>query len=465
MRSGASDAGIIIDFERAFGDNGRMSHPQSVTPKPGQKLTVAAIIVAAGRSARMGTEPQGSSTNGSAAGAPTDTPLLEKQFQQLCGVPVLAHSVSAFLSHPLVTTVIIVTAEGREDAAREALAGIEEIARGPDHKNRISIVTGGARRQDSVRAGLNAASASGADLVAIHDAARPFLPHAVIDRLVQAILSGARAALPVMPVVDTLKHVAEERVNGTMDRSSLAAAQTPQLFYLADITALHARHEPGLEMTDDIGLAEKAGLEVAAVKGAKSLMKLTVAEDFTLLAALASSTRGDAAMIPDIRVGNGFDVHKFSDEPGPIYLAGIEVASKRGMLAHSDGDIGLHALCDAIFGAVGDGDIGSHFPPSDAKWRNADSAMFMRFAAKKCAEHNAVILHLDLTLICETPKIGPLRDAMRARIAQLAGIEIGRVGVKATTSEGLGFTGRGEGIAAQATATIALTHTPSDVID
>ena len=230
------------------------------------------------------------------------------------------------------------------------------------------------------------------------------------------------------------------------------------MFHFADILNRHDSHDPATEVTDDILLIEDSGDTVVTVAGDARLMKLTTAGDFAMLNAL-NTTPDEAAMtspstIADIRTGNGYDVHRFSDGPGPVHLGGIEIPSDRGLDAHSDGDVGLHALCDAIFGALADGDIGSHFPPSDDRWKGASSDQFLKFAVERCAAKGAMILSLDLTLICELPKIGPHRQAMRERIAELAGVDIDRVAVKATTSEKLGFTGRGEGIAAQATATL-----------
>ena len=378
---------------------------------------------------------------------------LEKQFRSLRGRSVLAHSVAAFINHPATACIVIVAAADRQ---AKAAAAIGDLA-GDD---RVMIVAGGARRQDSVAAGLAAASGPGISLVAIHDAARPFLPQRVITQLIDVLDDGADAALPILPVIDTMKLVEDNRVANTIDRASLGRAQTPQMFRLAALAARHESLPPDTEVTDDIRLFEDGGARIDTVPGDECLMKLTQPADFAMLSALPHP-EGDptmpAALPPfDIRTGNGYDVHKFGDGDGPVRLGGVDIAHDRGLAAHSDGDVGLHALCDAIFGALADGDIGSHFPPSDDRWKNADSAQFLSFAASRCTERGAAIMHLDLTLICERPKIGPHRDAMRARIAQLAGIDISRVAVKATTSEQLGFTGRGEGIAAQATATLAM---------
>lgn len=425
-----------MDFAPGFRDNGRMN---KVSPDISAKTTgpatmnnadvrVAAIILAAGQSSRMG--------DGT-----------EKQFRLLNGRSVVAHAVTAFLQHPAVTQIIIVCAPERAAALKASLGDLA-------NDTRLNITNGGARRQDSVLAGLQAADAGDATLVAIHDAARPIVPQPVVNRLLHAMGGGAAAALPVMPVVDTVKAVSDNAVNGTVDRSGLAAAQTPQVFHLADILSLHQAHDADTQITDDIQLIEASGRPVAAVEGDRRLMKLTTAEDFAILETLIRTAEGSNQMIPDIRVGSGFDVHRFSNGPGPARIGGIDVPSAHGLEAHSDGDVGLHALCDAIFGALGDGDIGAHFPPSDDRWKNADSADFLTFAVQRAAARGAIIQHLDLTLICETPKIGPHRTAMQQQIASLAGLPPERVGVKATTSEKLGFTGRGEGIAAQATATL-----------
>ncbi len=396
---------------------------------------LAAIILAAGSGQRMGDG-------------------LEKQFRLLAGKPVLTHSVTAFMTHPACVRIVIVCASSHMEKVRTILGSLADDPR-------VDITSGGVRRQDSVKAGLailttETDTPDPSMLVAIHDAARPLLPAAVIDRLIAAMQDGAKAALPVMPVVDTLKTISDSQIAGTVDRSALAAAQTPQIFQLAHIIKLHIDHPEDIEITDDMQLVEAHGQTAAAVAGDRRLMKLTTVEDFDILTALMSRKKGSCQMIPDIRVGNGFDVHSFSDGPGPARIGGIDVPSPHSLAAHSDGDVGLHALCDAIFGALGDGDIGAHFPPSDDHWKDADSADFLLFAVERCATRKAVIQHLDLTLICEMPKIGPHRDAMRQRIASLAGIPVDRVGVKATTSEKLGFTGRREGIAAQATATLVI---------
>ena len=407
-----------------------------MTVPPSQTLPsrLTAIIVAAGGGTRMGDGP-------------------EKQFRPYAGRPVLAHSVEAFLHHQATARVVVVVADGRQQTATESLGPLAL-------DERVVITAGGKRRQDSVYAGLKAADEK-APLVAIHDAARPLLSQEMITALVNAMTPDMQAALPVLPVVDTLKTLVDGRVQGTTPRSNLGRAQTPQMFRRDNLLSRYEAHDISSEITDDIQLVEAAGGSVAAIAGDERLWKLTTPRDFAILAALAGdvASEGDAIMThpttaPDIRTGTGFDVHKFSDGPGPVMLGGVAIPHDRGMAAHSDGDVGLHALCDAIFGALADGDIGSHFPPSEARWKDAESGQFLAFAIERCAARGATILNLDLTLICERPKIGPHRDALRERIADLAGISIDRVAVKATTSEGLGFTGRGEGIAAQAAATL-----------
>ena len=410
--------------------------PRTTTDTPARRL--AAVIVAAGGGTRMGDG-------------------LEKQFRRLGERSVLAHSVAAFLAHPTTARIVLVVAAAREADAVAALGTLGE-------DQRVMIVVGGARRQDSVASGLAVAGGAGISLVAIHDAARPLLPERVISSLITALDDGADAALPVLDVVDTMKLIDGGRVSDTIERASLGRAQTPQMFRLADLVARHDSLPSDSEVTDDIRLYEDGVSRIDIVAGDECLMKLTRPADFAILSVLSHPEKDSpmsAALPPvDIRTGNGYDVHRFADGDGPVRLGGIDIPHDRGLAAHSDGDVGLHAVCDAIFGALADGDIGSHFPPSDDRWKDADSAQFLTFAAARCAEYGAAILHLDLTLVCERPKIGPHRDAMRARIAELAGIDIARVAVKATTSEQLGFTGRGEGIAAQATATLTMTGHP-----
>jgi 2-C-methyl-D-erythritol 4-phosphate cytidylyltransferase/2-C-methyl-D-erythritol 2,4-cyclodiphosphate synthase len=312
-------------------------------------------------------------------------------------------------------------------------------------------VNGGATRQASVHAGLEALAGHKPDVVLIHDAARPFVPAALISRAIDApSLTGA--AVPVIPVTDTVKQVGETgHVEATPDRARLRIAQTPQAFRFDVILDAHRRAAQAgrSDFTDDAALAEWAGLTVATFEGDPANMKLTTPEDFIREEARLG------ALLGDIRTGTGYDVHAFGDGDH-LMICGVRVPHTRGFLAHSDGDVGLHALVDAILGALADGDIGSHFPPSDPKWKGAASDKFLKYAVDRVAARGGRIANLEVTLICERPKIGPLRDTMRTRIADIIGVNISRIAVKATTSERLGFTGREEGIAATASATIRL---------
>ena len=408
---------------------------------------------------------------------------LPKQFWRLGKKPVIAHAFDYFHRHPAIANIILVVAEPYITHMASML---------PETQKPVHLIAGGATRQDSVHAGLTALAGlkdcQNADYVAIHDAARPLIPTDLLDRLIAAIdntdddkhKTEIVGAIPVLPLADSIKTIDNNNgqnnstskhalITGGIDRSRVAAAQTPQLFRRDIIIKLHDDFAGKGDFTDDCSLAEAAGFKVTMINGAKQLMKLTDANDFAMLSYLVASDRPaqayqqkmDNNCMTEIRFGNGFDVHKFSDESGPIWLGGIKLDSDRRMLAHSDGDVGLHALCDAIFGAIADGDIGAHFPPSDPQWKNADSTKFLDFAIKRVLARGGCIMNLDLTFICQAPKIGPHRDAIRHRIAEICGISIDRVSVKATTSEGLGFTGRGEGIAAQASASIAL-PVPSD---
>jgi 2-C-methyl-D-erythritol 4-phosphate cytidylyltransferase / 2-C-methyl-D-erythritol 2,4-cyclodiphosphate synthase len=377
-----------------------------------------ALVVAAGRGTRLG--------------AP-----LPKQYLPLAGKPVLRYSLETLASHPGIDAVRVVF--NPDDAAP-----YEAAARG---LALLPPVTGGAARQDSVRLGLESLAAAPPARVLIHDAARPFLDRDTIDRVLAA-LDDAPGAIPALPVKDTVKRGVSGRVAETLDRSALWRAQTPQGFDYAAILAAH-RAAQGSELSDDAAVAERAGLAVRLVAGSEANFKVTTAEDMEQAERLLLARQGD------IRIGQGFDVHAFG--PGDhVWLCGVKLAHERGLVGHSDADVGLHALTDAILGALGAGDIGQHFPPSDPKWRGAPSHLFLSDAGALVASAGGRIAHLDVTLICERPKIGPHRDAMGARIAEILGLERGRVSVKATTTEGLGFTGRGEGIAAQAVATLRL---------
>jgi 2-C-methyl-D-erythritol 4-phosphate cytidylyltransferase/2-C-methyl-D-erythritol 2,4-cyclodiphosphate synthase len=372
-------------------------------------MQVAALIVAAGKGTRIGGD-------------------LPKQFRELGGVPVIARAVDAFAGMP----VHVVIGEGQGDALRAAL-GAREVA---------SVTIGGAERADSVRAGLAAVAASCATHVLIHDAARPLLARAVIDTLL-TLLASHEGAVPVLPVVDTLAKGSAE-LGDTVDRAELYRVQTPQAFKLDAIIAAHDVWT-GAAATDDAQVARAHGVEVALVPGDPVLDKLTHSADF----ARAETTLGRWQP----RTATGFDVHRL--EAGEsLWLGGVESAHTHGLSGHSDADVALHAITDALLGTIAAGDIGSHFPPSDPQWRGACSGQFIEHAAKLIAAQGGKIVHVDLTLICEAPKIGPHRQAMREAIAALLGLDIARVSVKATTTERLGFAGRGEGIAAQAAATV-----------
>lgn len=387
-------------------------------------MTATALIVAAGRGSRVGGEKP-------------------KQYHMLGGKPLLRYSIDAFLAHGAIARVMVVIHPSDMDDYRAATKGLEDEAR------LLPPCLGGAARQDSVRLGLEALAHDPPAIVLIHDAARPFLRQSQIDALLD-MLKQAPGAILAIPVVDTLKRDGQGLAHGGVERQGLWRAQTPQAFRFNDILAAH-RQSAGLALTDDAAVAEHAGLGVRLVPGSEENFKVTEPADFV------RAERQVLMQLADIRTGQGFDVHAFSDQPGrKLMIGGIEIAHDRGLAGHSDADVALHALTDAILGTLSDGDIGQHFPPSDARWKNADSSAFLRHAADKVAQRNGVIAHCDITIICEAPKIGPHREAIRARIAGILGIAVDRVSVKATTTEKLGFTGRREGIAAQAVATIRL---------
>jgi 2-C-methyl-D-erythritol 4-phosphate cytidylyltransferase / 2-C-methyl-D-erythritol 2,4-cyclodiphosphate synthase len=382
----------------------------------------AAILVAAGRGLRAG------------AGGP-------KQYRTIGGKTVIFRAMEPFCIHPLVFAVQPVL--NPDDTAV-----FNEAARGLRHQ---PPTAGGATRQASVHAGLEALAPQEPDIVLIHDAARPFVSQALISRAIDAA-SRTGAAIPVIPVTDTVKLVdAGGNIEATPERARLRVAQTPQAFRFGVILDAHRRatRDGRSEFTDDAAIAEWAGLTVATFEGDAANMKLTTPEDFVREEARLASLLGD------IRTGTGYDVHAFG-AGDHVMICGVRVPHTKGFLAHSDGDVGLHALVDAILGALADGDIGSHFPPSDPQWKGASSDRFLKYAADRVTARGGRIANLEVTLICERPKIGPLRDTMRARIAEIAGVDVSRVAVKATTSERLGFTGREEGIAATASATIRL---------
>ncbi len=373
---------------------------------------IAAILVAAGAGARFG-------------GA---TP---KQFLPLAGKAVLRHAAETLLAHGAQLQPV-----GEAAALAEALAGLPHLP----------IVPGGAQRQDSVRAGLEALAAQAPDIVLVHDAARPSIPPGTIEAILAA-LEAYEGAIPALPVSDTLKQGADGVITGTLPRDRLFRAQTPQGFRYPTLLRLH-RGAAGAAATDDAALLEAAGLAVALTPGSEDNIKLTHPADFQRLAQLLGTQ-----MIPHI--GTGFDVHAV--EAGrPLILCGVLVPHPVGLAGHSDADVGIHALCDAIYGALAEGDIGRHFPPSEATWKDADSARFLRHAAGCIAARGGRLANADVTLICEQPKITPHAPAMRARLAELLEVPIEVISVKATTTERLGFTGRGEGIAAQAAAVVLL---------
>ncbi len=383
--------------------------------KTPMKTRSHALIVAAGRGTR--------------AGGP-----LPKQWQDLAGRPVLEHTLAAFQRHPGIEAIWLVL--HRDDFARAA------------HLSGVHLVEGGATRAESVRAGLEAMQKAAPDLVLIHDVARPLVSPAVIDAVLAALARSPGAA-PALPVTDALWRGEGARVSGTVEREDLFRAQTPQGFRYPEILAAHRAH-PGAA-ADDVEVARAAGLEVAITPGEEANLKITLPGDFARAERLM-----EAPMRIEVRTGLGYDVHAFA--PGThVTLCGIEIEHMAALLGHSDADVGMHALTDALYGALAEGDIGRHFPPSDPKWRGAASEIFLRHAAGLVRERGWEIANCDVTLICEAPKIGPHAEAMQARLAEIMGVEAGRVSVKATTSERLGFTGRGEGIAAQAIATLTRT--------
>lgn len=367
----------------------------------------AAVVVAAGKGLR--------------AGQP-----LPKQFAMWRGKPVLRHSVEALLASGA-DPLIVAIPENGEAAAKQALEGLTGY----------ELVTGGATRQQSVARALSAIGS--ADRVLIHDAARPDLPEIVIARLLDA-LDDAPGAIPVLPVVDSLSRDENGLMVGTARREELRRVQTPQAFRFADIRGAHATWEGDPVAGDDAQVLRAAGGAVAHVAGDERLAKLTFAEDFM-------------TALPPMRVGTGYDVHRLA-EGEELWLGGIRIEHDRGLAGHSDADVALHAIVDALLGAIANGDIGSHFPPSDPQWKGASSDRFLAHAARLVTEAGYAVGNIDLTIICEAPKIGPHRQAMRERIAALLGVDINAISVKATTTERLGFTGRGEGIAAQAIASV-----------
>jgi 2-C-methyl-D-erythritol 4-phosphate cytidylyltransferase / 2-C-methyl-D-erythritol 2,4-cyclodiphosphate synthase len=376
---------------------------------------IVALIVAAGKGERTGGD-------------------IPKQFVELCGKPLISHSIDAFSSHSGIDQIFVVIGNGQERLLTGAL-GARSIA---------AAIIGGSERQASVRAGLDAIEAQGgARAVLIHDAARPGLPHAVIDRLI-AELADADGAVPVLPIVDTLAHD-DGNLGETVDRLGLSRVQTPQAFRFDAIMTSH-RNWKGEPASDDAQMARRGGFKVATIAGDPVLDKITHADDF-----LRAETDMTSRMTT--RTGLGFDVHRL-ESGEDLWLCGVQVPHDKGLSGHSDADVALHALTDALLGAIAAGDIGDHFPPSDPQWRGVASSRFLEHARDLIVGQGGIIDHVDLTIICEAPKIGPHRDEMRARVAALLRVGLNAVSIKATTTERLGLTGRGEGIAAQALVTI-----------
>jgi 2-C-methyl-D-erythritol 4-phosphate cytidylyltransferase / 2-C-methyl-D-erythritol 2,4-cyclodiphosphate synthase len=373
-------------------------------------MRIAAILVAAGSGTRFGTE----------------TP---KQFLTIAGKPVIRHAAEALAEH-----VSLLQPVGDAEPVEAALRGVPGC---------LPVIPGGATRQDSVRAGLEALAPHQPDIVLVHDAARPVIPEGTIPALLAA-LKEAPGAIPAAPVADTLKRVVRGVITETVPRAELFRAQTPQAFRFQTLLTAHRSGLTGA--TDDASLLEAAGQTVEVVPGSDDNIKLTYPEDLVRLERIMA-----ASLVP--RVGTGFDVHVLEADR-PLFLCGVKVPHEKGLAGHSDADVGIHALCDAIYGALAEGDIGRHFPPSEATWKDADSARFLLHAAQRIAARGGRLVNADVTLICERPKITPHASAMIQRLASLLGVDPGCISVKATTTERLGFTGRGEGIAAQAVVSI-----------
>jgi 2-C-methyl-D-erythritol 4-phosphate cytidylyltransferase / 2-C-methyl-D-erythritol 2,4-cyclodiphosphate synthase len=385
-------------------------------------VRVAAVVVAAGRGTRAG----------------LDYP---KQYKVMGGSPMVRESLRVFATHPGVDLVLPVIHP--DDGARFAAAAAGLDVASPVH--------GGATRQGSVHAGLEALTAQAPSIVLVHDAARPFTSAALVSRAIAAAAKSG-AAVPGLRVTDTVKLIDnEDGVAATLNRAALRTVQTPQAFAYPALLDAHRRAatQRRNDFPDDAALVEWAGMKVTVFEGEAGNVKMTTPDDF-------ARAERDAQALPDIRTGIGYDIHAFDSGGDHVWLGGVKIPHERKLAGHSDADVALHALTDAILGALADGDIGVHFPPSDEKWRGASSDKFLAFAVERVRQRGGQVSHLDVALVCEAPKINPRRDEMRARIATIAGVSIDRVGVKATTNEKLGAIGRGEGIAAYATATIRL---------
>jgi 2-C-methyl-D-erythritol 4-phosphate cytidylyltransferase/2-C-methyl-D-erythritol 2,4-cyclodiphosphate synthase len=390
-------------------------------------MRIAALIVAAGRGTRVAGEAK-----------------RPKQYCSIGGLPMLARTINAFAEHPRVDDVLVVIHPDDRALYASASSGFDGRLLAP--------VAGGARRQDSVRAGLEALVERQPDCVLIHDAARPFADADLIARVIARLETHA-GALPCLPVTDTLKRSEAERIVGTVAREGLWRAQTPQGFKFDAILEAHraAARDQTLEFTDDASVAEWSGIDVALVEGSEHNRKLTTAEDIKIADEMLRTERAAGT----VRVATGYDVHALG--PGDaVILCGVSIPHDRTLVGHSDADVGLHALTDALLGTIADGDIGVHFPPSDERWRGASSDIFLKAAADKISALEGEIVLVDVMLLCESPRIGPYRDPMRTRIAEILKVDIAQVSIKATTNEGLGFVGRNEGIAAMATATVRL---------
>lgn len=404
----------------------------SATPNS-RPAAIAAVIVAAGRGERAGASKEG-----------------PKQYRRIAGTAVLAHTLGVFLGHPAIAR-IVVAIHPDDDALFAAAVG--------DLPAHVSTVHGGATRQQSTLLGLRALASAAPDVVLIHDGVRPFVDPAMIDRVVAAT-DEYHGAIPALPVADTLKRAAADgTIAATVDRSVLHAAQTPQAFPFGKILAAHedAAAAARSDFTDDAAIAEWAGIAVRLVAGSPDNTKITWAKDIALAEQRLAGTTG----LPDVRTGNGYDVHSF--EPGDhVTLCGVAIPYEKRLSGHSDADVGLHALTDALLATCGAGDIGTHFPPSDPQWRGVPSRIFVEHAVKVVRTRGGRIANADVTLICEAPRVGPHRAAMVAAMAEMLGISPERVSVKATTNEGLGFIGRKEGIAAIATASVVYPGTLGD---
>lgn len=392
---------------------------------------------------------------GSGVRAGGDVP---KQYRLLAGTPVLTRTLARFLAHPDISLVIPVISEVDRQLYAMAAGAFD------GHPKLGGPVIGGASRQASVSAGLEACAPIEPDVVLVHDGVRPFPSEMLISRIMAA-LATADGAISGLPISDTLKRATEGEISGTVDRTGLWGAQTPQAFRYAALLEAHraARAIPDRDFTDDAALLEWRGKRVAMVAGEIDNIKITLPDDFTRAERILATAAVGPATLPIIRTGIGYDVHSFA-AGDHVMLAGVRIPHTHGVDAHSDGDVALHAATDALLGAIADGDIGTHFPPSDPQWKGAASARFLAYAAGLVRERGGMISNLDITIVAEAPRVGVHREAMRRAIADAAGTEPARVSIKATTSERLGFLGRREGLAAFAVATVVLPATASPAV-